>query len=336
MNDAANVSPAIITAYTSGTSVLIWSANEVNRLRTEHRMTGNAIGSLANHTQQNVVLGLPVVLLPEEATLLQQKGYLLLLSCDPRGPIRGAQEVKQLTESRERLVQIQVDRLKNNPIERRSAIETIKAHGKRRRVDTSRPDGVLGHLAHHASAPPAGGTTDNVGSTCSTKITQGIVDAVAPIGHVAKAASTLRQAARIAILTAEPPLHSDHLEESNTWSGQLPRAQGYRLAPLPFDVSSTPMAALRYRVFADLHAKGYWITPGVKFGGDFLVYPGDPHRYHAHFVAVVLPYRRTLSPLDIISFGRLGNVVKKALLLCSVSDATDSLVYTSFQWTGSK
>lgn len=45
---------------------------------------------------------------------------------------------------------------------------------------------------------------------------------------------------------------------------------------------------------------------------------------------------RTLTPLDIISFGRLGNVVKKALLLCSVSDESHTPVYTSFQWTGSK
>ena len=34
------------------------------------------------------------------------------------------------------------------------------------------------------------------------------------------------------------------------------------------------MAALRCRIFKDLHQKGYWLTSGGKFGGDFLVYPG--------------------------------------------------------------
>ena len=33
---------------------------------------------------------------------------------------------------------------------------------------------------------------------------------------------------------------------------------------------------------------------------------GDPHRYHSHFVAIIVPWRRNLTPFDIISFGRLG------------------------------
>jgi tRNA splicing endonuclease len=31
---------------------------------------------------------------------------------------------------------------------------------------------------------------------------------------------------------------------------------------------------LRYAVFADLHQRGYFLSSGLKFGGDFLVYPG--------------------------------------------------------------
>lgn len=31
---------------------------------------------------------------------------------------------------------------------------------------------------------------------------------------------------------------------------------------------------LRYRIYKDLWEKGYYITGGEKFGGDFLVYPG--------------------------------------------------------------
>ena len=62
----------------------------------------------------------------------------------------------------------------------------------------------------------------------------------------------------------------------------------------------------RYTVYKDLWKQGYYLTSAAKFGGDFLVYPGDPHRYHSHFVAIVLSWNRVLSPLDIVSFGRLG------------------------------
>lgn len=38
---------------------------------------------------------------------------------------------------------------------------------------------------------------------------------------------------------------------------------------------STEKEVLRYHVFKDLWEKGFFLTSGVKFGGDFLVYPGN-------------------------------------------------------------
>ena len=31
---------------------------------------------------------------------------------------------------------------------------------------------------------------------------------------------------------------------------------------------------LRYRVFSDLWRRGYYLTPGLKYSGDYLVYAG--------------------------------------------------------------
>jgi len=42
--------------------------------------------------------------------------------------------------------------------------------------------------------------------------------------------------------------------------------------PLPELVTNFEM--LRYKVFKDLWSKGFYLTCGVKFGGDFLVYEG--------------------------------------------------------------
>nr|XP_014346678.1 PREDICTED: tRNA-splicing endonuclease subunit Sen34 [Latimeria chalumnae] len=90
---------------------------------------------------------------------------------------------------------------------------------------------------------------------------------------------------------------------------------------------------VRYKVFKDLWERGYYITSGGKFGGDFLVYPGDPMRFHSHYVAVCYPEVEEISPLDIASLGRLGSNVKKTLLLCSVNESGE-VFYTSLQWTG--
>ena len=38
---------------------------------------------------------------------------------------------------------------------------------------------------------------------------------------------------------------------------------------------STEKQQLRYKTFKDLWEKGYYLTNGEKFGGDFLAYPGN-------------------------------------------------------------
>ncbi|XP_060929844.1 tRNA-splicing endonuclease subunit Sen34 [Limanda limanda] len=90
---------------------------------------------------------------------------------------------------------------------------------------------------------------------------------------------------------------------------------------------------VRYQVFRDLRGRGFYLTSAGKFGGDFLVYPGDPLRYHAHFIAVCLSLDESLCVLDVLAAARLGSNVKKTVLLCS--PGTDGAVrYTSLQWSG--
>ena len=37
--------------------------------------------------------------------------------------------------------------------------------------------------------------------------------------------------------------------------------------------------SLRYKVYLDLKNKGYYITPGLKYGADFLLYNGNNLNY---------------------------------------------------------
>lgn len=86
-------------------------------------------------------------------------------------------------------------------------------------------------------------------------------------------------------------------------------------------------------VFEDLWKKGYFLSNGSKFGGNYLVYPGDTLQYHANFVVIVKGYEEELSPLDIISYGRLGVTVKKTPILASVTNEK-TVVYLSLDWQG--
>merc|ERR1712118_23298 len=40
----------------------------------------------------------------------------------------------------------------------------------------------------------------------------------------------------------------------------------------------------RYAMMEHIYSLGYVLTYGIKFGGEFLAYPGDPSSYHACFV----------------------------------------------------
>lgn len=86
-------------------------------------------------------------------------------------------------------------------------------------------------------------------------------------------------------------------------------------------------------MFADLWKKGYYLTAGHKFGGDFLVYPGDPFKFHSSFIAVCIEQDKLFSPHFLIQKGRLGTSVKKTVLLCSV-DQSDDVQYQSLNWNG--
>uniref|UniRef100_A0A8C4YWW6 tRNA-splicing endonuclease subunit Sen34 n=1 Tax=Gadus morhua TaxID=8049 RepID=A0A8C4YWW6_GADMO len=105
-------------------------------------------------------------------------------------------------------------------------------------------------------------------------------------------------------------------------------------AAQPGSSQRAPRSESRFQVFRDLRQRGYYITSAGKFGGDFLVYPGDPLRFHAHFIAVCVALDEQLPLVDVLAVARLGSNVKKTVLLCSPGGPAAPVHYTSLQWSG--
>ncbi|MEQ2247260.1 hypothetical protein ILYODFUR_007548 [Ilyodon furcidens] len=110
-------------------------------------------------------------------------------------------------------------------------------------------------------------------------------------------------------------------------------ARAFLEADWPIREQDSSRRDARYQVFRDLWGRGFFLTSAGKFGGDFLVYPGDPLRFHAHFIAVCLTLDESICMLDVLSVARLGSNVKKTVLLCSPAP-DGSVHYTSLQWSG--
>lgn len=64
-----------------------------------------------------------------------------------------------------------------------------------------------------------------------------------------------------------------------------------------------------------LQANTFYMTPGLRFGSHYSVYPGDPLRYHAHYLANSYEWSHPVPLLDLVGNGRLGTAVKKGFLI---------------------
>jgi tRNA-splicing endonuclease subunit Sen34 len=120
--------------------------------------------------------------------------------------------------------------------------------------------------------------------------------------------------------------------------------------PLPHPVSSSgqylpkPEVPLSYPLFAHLHSLGYFLSPGLRFGCQYVAYPGDPLRFHSHFVVVSAEWDQEMDLMDIVNGGRLGTGVKKGFLLGgpqkrrdeveSEADRIETVRTFSIEWAG--
>ncbi|KAG9409631.1 tRNA-splicing endonuclease subunit Sen34 [Aphanomyces cochlioides] len=91
-------------------------------------------------------------------------------------------------------------------------------------------------------------------------------------------------------------------------------------------MEDTPVP-LRHRIFLDLWEKGFYITSGSKFGGDYLLYDVDPLTSHAKAIVVVSECP-VLSASELAGFSRLARAVKKTFVMAYVND-NQTVSYTT-------
>eukprot|EP01120_Amphizonella_sp_Union-15-10_P011901 TRINITY_DN5176_c0_g1_i1.p1 TRINITY_DN5176_c0_g1~~TRINITY_DN5176_c0_g1_i1.p1 ORF type:complete len:155 (+),score=33.39 TRINITY_DN5176_c0_g1_i1:425-889(+) len=101
-----------------------------------------------------------------------------------------------------------------------------------------------------------------------------------------------------------------------------------------FDDDPENSLRLKFMVFSDLWNKGFYVLSGSKFGGDYVLYPGDPDKYHSQLIVFVVSWEKYLiSVLDIVGKERLANSVGKATVLATV-DPLEGVKYLTFKWQG--
>lgn len=84
------------------------------------------------------------------------------------------------------------------------------------------------------------------------------------------------------------------------------------------------------RVFIDLWHRGYTMTAGETFGGNFLCYPGDPLHYHASHILICCE-KGLLNFNNVLKYARSSVIVNKNCVFAYQND--QGLVkYQSLEW----
>lgn len=101
--------------------------------------------------------------------------------------------------------------------------------------------------------------------------------------------------------------------------------------------TQAPEVSASYPVFRHLHKNGYFMAPGLRFGCQYVAYPGDPLRYHSHFLVTGHEWDEDINLLDVVGGGRLGTGVKKGFMIGGAKakeedEGEDEVRVFSFEW----
>ncbi len=278
---------------------LLFDINVVTYLRRTYSICGVLIGSIPQVPQQNVFLGLPVQLLPEEVKLLVEKEIAFV--------------VDATTWHKEKF-----NTLKGQG--RKNYLELLRSEGRKAQMiaqvnlQKRAERGLAKQALLRATKQPLLSHTADEGSTEGS-------DASTPFG---------KQDSEVELFDnrrSPSPTPSSTPSPTTTAPYRVTLTTTWPALPLSADSLQLPepLVPSPYPLFAHLHAHNYFITPGLRFGCDYAVYPGDPLRFHSHFLVKGFEWDDEIPLLDLVGGGRLGTAVKKGFLIGGQDPDPDEL-----------
>jgi len=259
---------------------LVFDADSVARLRRQQNINGLLVGTTPQQPTQNIFLGLPIEIRPEEAGALVKKGAAYVVD-------DAAAHREALKDDRGR--EAYVESLRKQKVSAQRAIAEQRL--QKAAVSASKKKKATGSGASGPSLP-ADDDAQFAGSDEKK--------------HVPKAD------------------FKDEVAVTPTASTDLVSSDAYR-RHIVTDAPEGPLVRL-------LQQTGYFMTPGLRFGSQYSVYPGDPLRFHAHFMANQYGWNQPIPMLEIVEGGRLATAVKKSFLIGSDDAGTGEVKTFSLEW----
>lgn len=287
----------------------VWCPEDAHALRSTFRIIGKLAGTLSRLPNQSRFMGLPLLLAVEEVWLLLKLGVAKIVSESYSEPT-----IDQLSE--------QVGILAVEEKERRAQYEKRKT-------------AILANIpvALRLKRAERGADSLQVQSSISASESAEITTSATSwprknLGEVPLPISTPISSAKCSWY------NSIDVTKLNASS----KVEDY-LAVLMAANVITKDRNWRHRclVFESLWRKGWTLSNGLKFGGDYLVYKGDPILVHSSHIVHVVSVNHPFRGVDIVNMTRLARNARKQVMLCSWNDDTCALnECLTFDWTGWK
>jgi len=295
---------------------LLFSIDIISHCRRNHNICGMLIGTIPNLSQQNIFLGIPVELMPEEARVLVEKGAAYIVD-DEQVHRKAFEEMSR----EERLKWLEeMDRRGEEltrgteELKERKKDKALKEKGLRREVLDKREGSVAEGTATDSTVRDD--ETSSVGSGL------GFIMKGSSFSDTASSETGL-YTAEASLFDSAPPSPAPSVISNSTSRGLTTQKHSVTpttsYPPLPTPIRDTslqlPAVPKSYPLFRYLHSLGYYHMPGLRFGCHYNSYPGDPLRYHSHFAATGLGWDDEFELLDVVGGGRLATGTKKAYMI---------------------
>ncbi|PTB71020.1 SEN34 subunit of tRNA-splicing endonuclease [Trichoderma citrinoviride] len=250
--------PQLIRIANISGRYLVFDPDAVSALRRRANTNGTLVGTTPQQPTQNIFLGLPIELRPEEVDALLAAGV--------------AYVVDDVAAHRSALLSL-------GPDERRAYIGSLRSR----------------KLAAHKVFAEMTAQKASIAATKAEK--KKLRDSSGKSDGSSSSSSLYSRNSQVTSLGVTPTSSVDYVS---------PDAHALPVVPRDSEKGSLCQFML---------GNGYYMTPGLRFGARYSVYPGDPLRFHAHFMANEYGWEEEIPILDIVGGGRLATAVKKAFLI---------------------
>jgi tRNA-splicing endonuclease subunit Sen34 len=283
-------SPKLIRIANISGRYLVFDPDAVSALRRKANTNGTLVGTTPQQPTQNIFLGLPIELRPEEVDSLIRTNVAYVVD-----DVAAHQSALQSLDPDARRAYVGSLRLRKQTAQKVFA----EINAQKASITASKTERLRDSSSTIPSTNPgtADGPLKSDGNPSSrnSQVTLLGVTPTSSINYIS------------------PDAHALHVEPRNSEKGSL----------------------CQFMLGA-----GYYMTPGLRFGSRYSVYPGDPLRFHAHFMANEYGWEEEIPILDIVGGGRLATAVKKAFLIGGRQPSTnpDMAIPTvrtlSIEWAG--